>query len=717
MVLSHNSHSSLSLSLSASENNTESELVHAGVQESGTTALPTTPRRSTSAHALESIKGSHRYGINSADTDLPHSSHVLRPVPSSNSNPPGLAERLTHCSWTSPFLQYYDDFDVEGPENYKEGGFHGVVLGETFCNGRYTVVHKLGHGGFATVWLVWDDTLREYVALKIVRADQSDKYHELEVLQYLAGLGVNLEENFICPLLNSFSFEGPNGNHLCLVFPLAGRTVDAKLFGTRSNTKEDAIEKARQYGRQLAHAVAFLHSVGIVHADLTQRNVLTQTESLKIDSLDELYELLDKPVRIFPDRWGTGRRFKYLMYPARLRKLPSCDKLLVTDFGQAFSIGHPPTRSLGIPPAFATPEGLYLGAASPGSDIWAIGVLLFKWWCGQSLFRGDYLDEVSWYWTVYAGKLPEEMWSQYTNRYESFDENGKLLEREPEDLGKLMSESWQYIPPCGPEKHIESVQQIDNVGPSCRHSLPEVPFSVTEASGRDRILITLDLPCATRPPNAESPNQLDTSRGGANGSKSEQPTEAALTSFRADSPVTKHQRNLQSLIYCASATSHVELSLPIAEFHCLLKQLCAYEPSARLPAFMLLQHHWFSKSIRKCEDNRVSDDLISHSSASSNAEPETTVDNSLLKKLSSSSSTSTLEVNSQFTPDPTLPSSALFECNNSNVDLAAKNDTPKSILSEIDALKLGNNVFSPSRQSLCFDTKSKTWSYVAVDQE
>ncbi|KAH9207711.1 kinase-like domain-containing protein, partial [Leptodontidium sp. 2 PMI_412] len=306
---------------------------------------------------------------------------------------------------------------------YEHGGFYAVVLGETFSSRRYTVVHKLSHGGFATVWLVWDHTNREYVALKILRADQSESCEELEILQYLARLGVNLEENFICPLLDSFSFDGPNGHHLCLVFPLAGQSVDTRLFSSRPETKEERIEMARQYGRQLAHAVAFLHSVGIVHGDLTQRNILTQTSGLQIDSLDELYKRLGESSRVLADHWGPGCRFKYLVYPADLSGLPSSNKLLLTDFGQAFSIGHPPAWGLGTPTKFATPEGIYLDAASPGSDVWAIGVLLFEWWCGQPLFRGDYRDEVSWYWTAFLGKLPEAIWSQYTDRYKSFDDD------------------------------------------------------------------------------------------------------------------------------------------------------------------------------------------------------------------------------------------------------------------------------------------------------
>jgi serine/threonine protein kinase len=65
-----------------------------------------------------------------------------------------------------------DDLSIYHPSNllynqekmprYKLGGFHPICLGDTIKNGRYRVCHKLGWGGFSTVWLAWD---RVYTAL------------------------------------------------------------------------------------------------------------------------------------------------------------------------------------------------------------------------------------------------------------------------------------------------------------------------------------------------------------------------------------------------------------------------------------------------------------------------------------------------------------------------------------------------------------------------
>lgn len=45
---------------------------------------------------------------------------------------------------------------VEDVRQYVPGGYHPVDIGDIMDNGpvTYTVMHKLGHGGFSTVWLV-----------------------------------------------------------------------------------------------------------------------------------------------------------------------------------------------------------------------------------------------------------------------------------------------------------------------------------------------------------------------------------------------------------------------------------------------------------------------------------------------------------------------------------------------------------------------------------
>ena len=47
-------------------------------------------------------------------------------------------------------------FNEENVLNYRPGGYHPVVLGDALKDGRYEIRHKLGYGGFSTVWVARD---------------------------------------------------------------------------------------------------------------------------------------------------------------------------------------------------------------------------------------------------------------------------------------------------------------------------------------------------------------------------------------------------------------------------------------------------------------------------------------------------------------------------------------------------------------------------------
>ena len=62
---------------------------------------------------------------------------------------------MSHGSYSS-YSQSVMTEDEEDWEDYCKGGYHPVHIGDTFSDGRYTVVRKLGWGHFSTVWLAKD---------------------------------------------------------------------------------------------------------------------------------------------------------------------------------------------------------------------------------------------------------------------------------------------------------------------------------------------------------------------------------------------------------------------------------------------------------------------------------------------------------------------------------------------------------------------------------
>ncbi|KAA8644834.1 uncharacterized protein ATNIH1004_009042 [Aspergillus tanneri] len=116
-------------------------------------------------------------------------------------------------------LEKIDDV-VESIADYRLGGYHPVHLHDLF-NERYEITGKLAHGQTSTVWLAWDQRLEQQVALKIVKADASRDNKELEILLYLSNPDLDHPgKRHVIKLLDHFEHRGPNGIHLCLIFPV-----------------------------------------------------------------------------------------------------------------------------------------------------------------------------------------------------------------------------------------------------------------------------------------------------------------------------------------------------------------------------------------------------------------------------------------------------------------------------------------------------------------
>ncbi|KAI2702008.1 hypothetical protein CBS147332_7784 [Penicillium roqueforti] len=134
---------------------------------------------------------------------------------------------MTDSSYIQVEDIYHPEADVENSEDYVPGGYHPTLIGDTLCSGRYTVVHKLGFGGYSTIWLARDNQRQRYVSLKILTARASPDNH-FPMKSDLAHSG----KRFTPSLLGQFSFHGPNGHHRCLVGEPAGANV--------ANPKEDS---------------------------------------------------------------------------------------------------------------------------------------------------------------------------------------------------------------------------------------------------------------------------------------------------------------------------------------------------------------------------------------------------------------------------------------------------------------------------------------------
>jgi serine/threonine-protein kinase len=204
--------------------------------------------------------------------------------------------------------------------------------------GRYRLGERLGEGGMGEVFLAHDLRLEREVALKLLRADLARRDGMRERVVAEARLAARLTHPNVVAVLDTGEHDG---RPYVVMERLSGRTLRDELDDGPMST-----ERARDVGLQVLRALAAAHELGIVHRDVKPGNVL------------------DAGV-------GTWK---------------------VADFGIAKWIDADETLTgtgelLGSP-SYLAPERIGGSQAGPGSDLYAVGVLLYEAVCGRRPFEG-----------------------------------------------------------------------------------------------------------------------------------------------------------------------------------------------------------------------------------------------------------------------------------------------------------------------------------------
>ena len=221
----------------------------------------------------------------------------------------------------------------------------------------------LGEGAFGAVHLATNRSTGEHVAIKRIPKSMTDLesfQREVNALLRIKRLGGHPH---ICSMQESFD-EGSD-YFLILDYVGGGEMFDHLI----KNGAFSEVDTSRLL-RECASALAFLHGIGITHADLKPENLMLSTEQ----SSDAVVKLVD---------FGC----------ADLTEGSDEDPLgsnSMIAFGGGSSKG-------GLTSAYRPPESQVKGAkVDPGVDMWAIGVILYIMLCGVHPFdlSGDAPDNV-----------------------------------------------------------------------------------------------------------------------------------------------------------------------------------------------------------------------------------------------------------------------------------------------------------------------------------
>ncbi|KAL9017910.1 MAG: hypothetical protein Q9185_004771 [Variospora sp. 1 TL-2023] len=371
--------------------------------------------------------------------------------------------------------------DVEELDNYQLGWYHPVNIGDVYSNGRYRIVHKLGFGTYSTVWLARDSRLEQYVALKILAAEPSKESTESRIIRHISQYSEKsnrIGKAFVSPVLDEFEFDGPNGQHRCLV------TEPARCSLAESKTEPPwifRVDFARAIATQTILGLRAIHACNVVHGgkarllssclpdanylhDLHLNNILFTLRDINHLSVDEIYHRFSTPQLTKVNRLDGGpigpgvpshstSPANFYVYCLEVDDPRIC----ITDFGESW-LGDAvhPKGYLNTPMLYRPPEAVFAKdlLSFPG-DIWTLACSVFEIMGDGTLFEGFFPDEADVVAEMVSclGPLPLSWWDAWEGRSEFFVENGVWKS----DIGRQSRPLRSRIQTMGRQQHPDSL--------------------------------------------------------------------------------------------------------------------------------------------------------------------------------------------------------------------------------------------------------------------
>ncbi|CAN5569686.1 hypothetical protein BH24ACT21_BH24ACT21_14020 [soil metagenome] len=212
----------------------------------------------------------------------------------------------------------------------------GRVLG-----GRYRVDDRLGKGGMAVVYRAEDALLGRKVALKILHRHYAEATYFQKRFKQEARAMASMDHENIVKIYDICQDEDVP---LIVAEYVGGEDLGALLSQQPENRLDE--KRARKICAQLLKALSYAHQRGIIHRDVKPSNVLMTTEGV----------------------------------------------VKVADFGIARIVeeedAEEPGEIVGSA-RYMSPEQLQGGEATPRSDVYSVGILLYHCLTGRPPFSGD----------------------------------------------------------------------------------------------------------------------------------------------------------------------------------------------------------------------------------------------------------------------------------------------------------------------------------------
>jgi serine/threonine-protein kinase len=212
--------------------------------------------------------------------------------------------------------------------------------------GPYTLIKSLGKGGMGEVFLAHDPLCQRNVALKQIRI-QLQKFPSIRA-RFLreARIAAQLSHPSIIPI---FSISDKPENSFYTMPYIEGSTLKEILKDARESPQKGSIPHLARIFLAICHAVAYAHSKNILHRDLKPENVI-------VGKFGEVM-ILD---------WGLAQALGEIDDLEEIPEAPLSDQN-ITRAGKVVGTL-----------AYLAPERACLKSATPQTDLYALGVVLFQ---------------------------------------------------------------------------------------------------------------------------------------------------------------------------------------------------------------------------------------------------------------------------------------------------------------------------------------------------
>ena len=246
-----------------------------------------------------------------------------------------------------------------------------LQVGDPF--GRYEVRAALGKGGMGWVYLAYDKLLQRDVALKIPWFGGDVNHALSDRFLNESRAAARIEHPNICPIYDAGNIDG--------IFYLTMRRVRGETLAQRLERGPLQPLVAAQLTHKLASALSAIHSHGILHRDVKTLNILLDEEGEPLLTDFGLARLPEIPVSE-PE--------------SKPRSSPFPEVQLLVDKAVEASTGRIPECTAESETAsslvgtlhYLAPELIRKLPPDPRSDIYALGVVLYRALTGCLPFRG-----------------------------------------------------------------------------------------------------------------------------------------------------------------------------------------------------------------------------------------------------------------------------------------------------------------------------------------